>query len=138
MNVQSLLSSLQGVKRTGQGRWSARCPAHEDKRPSLSIRELEDGRILLHCFGGCEVGAVLSSIGLDLDALYPEREINSGKPERRPFPTADVFRALGDEILLVTLASLQLQQGKALTPDQHSRLVQACGRIRGAAREAGL
>ena len=59
-----LLSRLDGVRRTGSGRWIARCPAHDDRRPSLSVRELDDGRTLLHCFSGCSPDAVLDAIGL--------------------------------------------------------------------------
>jgi hypothetical protein len=43
--VTRLLDRLQGVKRTGPSRWIARCPAHEDRRPSLAVRELDDGRL---------------------------------------------------------------------------------------------
>lgn len=73
MTVEALVSRLEGMKRTGPGRWVAKCPAHEDKRPSLSIRELDDGRILAHCFAGCAVDDVLAAIGLDFEALFPER-----------------------------------------------------------------
>lgn len=43
-----LLSRLDGVKEAGPGKWIARCCAHEDRKPSLSIREVED-RVLVHC-----------------------------------------------------------------------------------------
>ena len=43
MIAAKLLDRLPGVRKTGPGRWIAPCPAHEDRRPSLSIRELEDG-----------------------------------------------------------------------------------------------
>lgn len=71
--AEKLVARLDGVRETGTGRWIARCPAHEDKRPSLSIRELDDGRVLVHDFGGCEVGDVLAAVGLEFSDLYPER-----------------------------------------------------------------
>ncbi len=44
MTADVLLSRLDGACRTGPGRWIARCPAHDDRHPSLAVRELEDGR----------------------------------------------------------------------------------------------
>ena len=67
--VGRLLDRLSGVRPTGPGRWIARCPAHEDRSPSLSIRDIDD-RVLVHCFAGCGVGDVLSSVGLTLADLY--------------------------------------------------------------------
>ena len=48
----TLLDRLEAVRETGSSRWIARCPAHDDSSPSLAVRELDDGRILLHDFGG--------------------------------------------------------------------------------------
>lgn len=46
-------AGLVQAQRTGAGRWKARCPAHADCSPSLSIRAWSDGHVLLHCFAGC-------------------------------------------------------------------------------------
>lgn len=58
------------ARRTGPGRWQARCPAHPDKCPSLSIAEGEDGRVLLHCFAGCALPEILAALGLTLRDLF--------------------------------------------------------------------
>jgi hypothetical protein len=58
-----ILDRLEHVKQTGLRRWVARCSAHEDRSPSLSTRELDDGRVLLHDFGGCETEGVLAALG---------------------------------------------------------------------------
>ena len=68
--VSTLLDRLAGVKQTGTGKWISRCPAHEDRSPSLSIREMEDGPSLINCFGGCGAGDVLDAIGLRLSDLF--------------------------------------------------------------------
>jgi len=50
-------AALVAASRTGSGRWQARCPAHQHRSPSLSIRAGSDGRVLLHCFAGCALGS---------------------------------------------------------------------------------
>ena len=44
-----LLERLEGVISTGADRWYARCPAHDDRSPSLSVTDTGD-RVLIHCF----------------------------------------------------------------------------------------
>jgi putative DNA primase/helicase len=63
----------RGLRRSGDG-WAARCPAHEDKSPSLSIREdPHNGTVLLKCHAGCEVKAVMEALGLPMSTLFPEQ-----------------------------------------------------------------
>lgn len=133
MDVDSLLSRLENVKRTGNSRWIARCPAHDDRRASLSIRDLEDGRILVHDFAGCSVNEVLAAIGLDMSALFPERDIPHSRRERRPFNAADVLRCVDFEVLVVSTAALNLAHGKTLTAADLKRLELAASRLQAAA-----
>lgn len=66
-----ILTRLQGVREVGPQRWAARCPAHEDRSPSLSIRATDDGKLLLHCFTGCAPDEILTALGLTWRDLYP-------------------------------------------------------------------
>lgn len=59
------------AKREGAG-WSAKCPGHDDKSPSLSIAE-KNGMVLLHCHAGCEVQSVMIAAGLDWSDLFDEQ-----------------------------------------------------------------
>ena len=138
MSADTLLSHLEGVKRTGPGRWLARCPAHPDRHPSLAIRELDDGRILVHDFAGCTVESVLSVAGLTFADLYPRRAIaHACKPERRPFPAADVLRAIAFEATLVSIVAADLARGCPLTEHDRARLLVAHSRIGAAMEESG-
>ena len=103
MAVDDLLNRVDKVRRTGDGRWMASCPSHKDKGPSLSIRELDDGRILLHCFAGCTVDKIVRSVGLNLEALFPPRSRFDGERqavprERKPWSASDAVRALHKEL----------------------------------------
>jgi len=64
------MAQCLGARRTGTGKWQARCPAHSDRSPSLSIREGADGRILLHCFAGCTVPEILAVLKLSSRDLF--------------------------------------------------------------------
>lgn len=78
MKAELLLSRLEKVRTAGRDRWMARCPAHHDGTPSLSVRALDDGRMLLHCYAGCDVQAVLGAIGLQFSDLYPDQSLGCG------------------------------------------------------------
>ena len=51
--------------------WTSRCPAHDDRRPSLSIAEGEEGRALVRCHAGCTADAICAEIGLRVSELMP-------------------------------------------------------------------
>jgi len=69
MRTCEILSRLNGVKPTGEGRWQARCPAHPDKHPSLTVKEGERG-LLIKCWTGCELEAVCRAIGVEIQELF--------------------------------------------------------------------
>ena len=47
----------------GSGGWmSAHCPAHDDNRPSLGVKEDDDGTLVVYCRAGCSVGEVIAAI----------------------------------------------------------------------------
>lgn len=131
MDVNVLLSRLAGV-RGRNGSWVAKCPAHEDRSPSLSVKELQDGRILMHCFGGCGTDDVLGVIGLALTDLFPEPLTTHGQPRMSPvraFTAADALRCLGREASIIALLSADIAEGKPATEDRASRAAVAAGRI---------
>ena len=51
--IEKVLGRFPNARKSGKG-WSAPCPAHEDRNPSLSISEGDDGRALLFCHRGCK------------------------------------------------------------------------------------
>lgn len=140
-SIDNFLSLLDGVKRTGQDRWQARCPAHGDRHASLSVREADSGAVLVHCFAGCAVHEVVGAVGLDLSDLFPPRPVDPafvGKPERRPFPATDILRAIGFEALVVACAASAMLAGQPFTQFDRDRLMLAVGRIQSALDAGGL
>ncbi len=76
MHDKLLLNLLEGVKRTKRNSYVARCPAHDDKSPSLSVAFTDEGRILVHCFAGCSAGDIMAAVGLSLGDLFPDGPID--------------------------------------------------------------
>jgi putative DNA primase/helicase len=79
VTTSEILSRLEGVRKNEHFH-VARCPAHEDRNPSLSVREGDDGRVLLKCFAGCDTTAIVRALGLPMSALFPtEMRRSAGK-----------------------------------------------------------
>ena len=83
--LENLLSRLNKVRQSG-GEWTALCPAHDDKNPSLGIKEADDGTLLIKCHTGCATRDILAAVGLGLPDLYPEhlrkgRKGTGGQPD---------------------------------------------------------
>ncbi|MGF1470300.1 MAG: hypothetical protein ACFB50_00985 [Rubrobacteraceae bacterium] len=70
--VEKVLARLKGV-RESNGSWKALCPVHDDREPSLSISESNDGKVLLKCFTGCETEKIVSELGLEMRDLFEHR-----------------------------------------------------------------
>jgi hypothetical protein len=83
--LRRVLERLDGVKRAGSG-YIARCPAHDDRNPSLSVRLGDHGRVLLKCHAGCDYAAIVAAVGI-------EREHDDPRPAPRPEPGAGFERA---------------------------------------------
>jgi putative DNA primase/helicase len=55
------IAKALGGRKAGSG-WTARCPAHDDRTPSLSIQDADDGKVLVRCHAGCEQERVLAAL----------------------------------------------------------------------------
>ena len=93
--VENLLVRLEGVQERN-GHWMARCPAHEDVSPSLSVKEGEDGRALLKCFRGCEPDDIVAVLELEMRDLFPDRSEGLASPGRDPTASYEVRDAAGE------------------------------------------
>lgn len=132
--VDRLLGRLEGVRQTGPGRWVARCPAHDDRRPSLSLRELSDGKLLVHCWAGCAAAEVVTAVGLGLADLFEKPPEHLAPAARRPWHDAglEALRALADEVAVLFVMAALLAGGLELTDDDRGRLTLAAERLNGA------
>ena len=78
--INRILELLPNARRSDNG-WEACCPAHEDRSPSLSIAEGEDGRVLVNCHAGCSLEEVCRALNLTTTDLFePSERFPSMKP----------------------------------------------------------
>jgi hypothetical protein len=130
--AEKMLAYLYGVKQTGAGKWQAVCPAHDDKHPSLSIKETSDGTLLLKCWSGCSAGEIVGAVGLELSDLFPKLDNfdHSHVPQRqtRPWSALDVLRAVMSEITIVAVCAGRLHSA-GLSPEDAARLTLAIQRL---------
>ena len=132
MIVDMVLSKLHKVKKTSSG-WLACCPAHDDKRPSMTVTE-KDGMVLMHCFSGCSIHEVLGAIGLEASDLYPKS--SHGKPIKRPFNAHDVLECLGLELGVIVAYAHDVRAQKDIAIVDRKRFLLAISRIESARRLA--
>lgn len=76
----------RSARRSGDG-FITCCPAHEDDRESLSVKEGDDGRVLVRCFAGCKAESIMDSIGQQLRDLFPPKS-GGGRKRRGRFVCA--------------------------------------------------
>lgn len=73
VSLQNILNKLDKVKRVNSTQYKALCPVHNEKTPSLSIKEASNGDVVAYCFGcGANGIEVVSALGLEQSELFRE------------------------------------------------------------------
>ncbi|HDY96925.1 MAG TPA: virulence-associated protein E [Pseudomonas sabulinigri] len=118
--LEKVLERLDKVRSNGAGKWMACCPAHPDQNPSLSIREATDGRVLIHCWAGCETRDVMAAIGFEMRDLFPgDKRLKRGPSKA----------ALFHERCIYNIGVSTSMRGVEMSPADHARFKLACKRL---------
>jgi hypothetical protein len=104
--LETLMARLPGAKKAGNS-WSARCPAHDDRRASLSIAQGDDGTALVKCHAGCDTAAILAAVDLELRDLFPQKTGATPARDGKPTPGGRTFATAKDAV-----AELERKRGK--------------------------
>jgi hypothetical protein len=122
VSVEEFLDLLECVRKSRRG-WIARCPAHDDRTPSMSVAEGDDGRVLVHCFAGCPPAKITAALGLrltDLFARTPGFDDAISSP-----PTQEQRQALETLRLRRCMRALELEQRRAQCALHHASMLLA-------------
>jgi hypothetical protein len=137
MTLDEITGRLDHVRSFQKGRAMARCPAHDDGRASLSLRELDDGTVLLHCFAGCQPIDVVQALGLEFRNLFPDdrhSSIRRVEPSEQPrLSAADALAALDHEVHVAAIIAADILEFGEVSRDTWERLAKAA-RLIGDAR----
>lgn len=125
IGIDGLLARLGGVKKTGTGKWVAKCPTRNERTASLSIKQTDDGRILFHDFGGDDTASILSALGLNWVQLMPphlRRDKRAFTPaERQGHDAQAALNALHTAALIVRICANKLADSHPFTAaDRHA------------------
>ena len=130
--AEKILHLLDAVNETGSRKWQCRCPAHDDKSPSLTVKETNDGTLLLKCWAGCSASEIVGAVGLELSDLFPKVDTfnhsHAPKGQTRPWSALDVLRALMHEITIVAVCAGRLNNA-GLSSEDSARLALATQRL---------
>ncbi len=129
--IDNVLAQLHKVRQRQLGQWSACCPAHDDKGPSLSVRETAEGAVLLHCFAGCSVADILSALGMEMSGLFPPRQLSGREPKRTPslLTAGQAVELLDREAQLLAVVAANMLRGVEINQNDLDRIAKAAGRI---------
>ena len=101
---ERIFASLHAVRKSGRG-WTARCPAHEDRRSSLSVAISDDGsHLLVYCFAGCRPEEIARALGMEVKDFFADQQHHhtdtidpAARTAARPTLMAARYLALNDE-----------------------------------------
>jgi hypothetical protein len=141
--VDVVLDRLDRVKPTGPGTWAASCPTpahkHGDRSRGLSVREGDDGRVLIHCFGGCNVADVVGAIGIEMVDLFPVQAIDYpafspkkgffSQPRPKRIPRRDLLEGIERNLRVCSLAFADLSNGKPFSVDDAAAISRCAGHL---------
>jgi hypothetical protein len=107
-----VLARLENVRQVAPDNWVARCTAHEDTHPSLSVKETPDGTVLVRCRAGCSGADIVRNAGLSWVDLFPQGSRERQRPRVwrgiTPMNSAGrpSFESFGDAVTADMLAEL--------------------------------
>jgi predicted P-loop ATPase len=105
MDLDTFLGHFDHVKPSGDG-WIARCPGHNDHRPSLSIAIGKTGKRLLKCHRGCPLEDIVTHARLAMHDLAPDTE--PGTTRRQGFTIVATYD-YGDEAGTLLYQAVRIQ-----------------------------
>lgn len=126
--IDIALARLEGVTHAGKS-YRALCPAHGDKTPSLSIKEGDDGRVLLHCFAGCGIGEIVAAMGLRMSDLFVCSTSKQHVPKIPGASARELKAAAEHELQILFIVKADQKAGRSISLSDLDRAKIALDRI---------
>lgn len=126
--IDVVLGRLDGVARSGNS-FKALCPVHGDKTPSLSVKEGDDGRVLLHCFSGCRIEEIIAAVGLNMSDLFTKGTCRQHGHKITGVSLRELNAATGHELQILFIVKADRKAGRSISPTDLERTKIALHRI---------
>ena len=126
--IDKALARLHGVVHAGKS-YKALCPAHGDRSPSLSVKEGDDGRVLLHCFAGCGVGDIVAAMDLRLSDLFADATRKQHGLKIPGVSARELKTATEHELQILFIIKADRKAGRPISPSDFERTKIALHRI---------
>ncbi len=125
-NSLALLERLEAVTQTKPDTWRARCPSHEGRSRSLSLK-LVDDRLLIHCFAGCFPNEIVNAAGLTISDLFDNRPNSTPAEYRDRIRTTSAREILNSIVIPIraVMMSASIQRARPLTDEEAKTTWQA-------------
>ena len=129
--LDTFLSRLQKVRKTGKDSWLACCPHHGDKNPSMTVSVGSNGIVLCHCHShGCGIDQIAESVGMEVKDLMPENPLyHRARPLKAPVNPRDALFAVKDDLTSALIMAKMIQAGEKLTEEDTLQLAKIVGRL---------
>lgn len=140
---ERITSQLENVVHAQNGQARAICPSHESRNNtrSLSIKESDEGSVLINCFAGCSAAEILASLRLELADLYPKPlQSTPGRPftKKSAFSPREALHILAFEITLASIFMGDVIDKRPLSEKDWNRFLLARNRVSNVAVEYKL
>jgi hypothetical protein len=128
--AEAVLPRLECVRETGHQHGVTRCPAHDDKNPSLAWRIVDDGTLLVKCWAGCTTHDIVDAIGLKLRDLFAQPHVDRRRLVDDRIDYRQALAILRREAMVLLVATSDITKGIVLSAPDIERIQTAAGRIR--------
>jgi len=131
MGIEKVLTALgDSVRARGNGKWTAKCPAHDDRTPSLSISVDPNGTVGVKCWVGCTFEAIADSLSLKASDFFADKiKAPFTFGAKMDYFTGEAIKALYDEILFIHIACNDIVSGRGIKKSDLARTEKAMGRL---------
>ena len=128
--MRNLLNALSshGLKQIRENKFMCRCPAHEDRSPSLTVTVQPNEKTLVHCFAGCRTEEIINTLGLQMGDLFPSDGFNKAGYKQEKTEAFHRSQFMSDYVL-IALADSDSKKGKPFSAANKTAARDAINRI---------
>lgn len=128
MSAEDVIRRLRNVQETVRDGWMADCPACGDDKRSLALLKADDGKLVMHCFQGCERENVAAALEMTADDWWPDPD-NEEEAHRQKIPARMVLAGCEHVVTVAMFVCEEVSKQRQASAEQVGKLATAAGRL---------